>query len=56
MGKKNLIIRPFVNYPKNPILGTGKSFTSKGVYNPTVIKEKKGEISLCYSGLRLGMG
>jgi len=39
MGKKNFIIGPFVDYPKNPILAPGKGFTSKGVYNPTVIKE-----------------
>ena len=39
MGKKNFIIGPFVDYPNNPILAPGKGFTSKGTYNPTVIKE-----------------
>ena len=39
MRKKNFIIGPFVDYPKNPILSPGKGFTSKGVYNPTVIKK-----------------
>ena len=39
--KKNFIIGPFVDYSKNPILSPGKGFTSKGIYNPTVIKEGK---------------
>ncbi len=39
MRKKNFIIGPFVDYPNNPILAPGKGFTSKGIYNPTVIKE-----------------
>lgn len=38
MRKKTFIIGPFVDYQKNPILGLGKGFTSKGAYNPTVIK------------------
>jgi predicted GH43/DUF377 family glycosyl hydrolase len=41
MQKKNFIIGPFVDYPNNPILSAGKGFTSKGIYNPTVIKEGK---------------
>ncbi len=39
MRKGNFIIGPFVDYVNNPILSQGKDFTSKGIYNPTVIKE-----------------
>jgi predicted GH43/DUF377 family glycosyl hydrolase len=42
MEKKDFIIGPFIDYLNNPILSPGKGFTSKGIYNPTVIKE--GEI------------
>lgn len=39
MRRKDFVIGPFVDYSENPILGPGKSFTSKGIYNPTVIKK-----------------
>lgn len=39
MGERDFVIGPFVDYPKNPILAPGKDFTSKGIFNPTVIKE-----------------
>ncbi|MEF9425712.1 MAG: glycosidase [Candidatus Mariimomonas ferrooxydans] len=41
MEKKDFIIGPFMDYLKNPILRPGKGFISKGIYNPTVIKEGK---------------
>lgn len=41
MGRKNFIIGPFVDYSGNPILEPRKGFTSKGIYNPTVMKEGK---------------
>ncbi|MBE0478955.1 family 43 glycosylhydrolase [Candidatus Aerophobetes bacterium] len=34
------MIGPFVDFEKNPILGPGKGFYSKGAYNPAVIKDK----------------
>lgn len=35
-----IMIGPFVDFEKNPILGPGRGFCSKGVYNPAVVKDK----------------